>query len=101
MEHTSDRRQRWPLFAGRARQRTEQTAEDYSEIAQHLVDLLHKIEQEAYDNPKLVHELAICGQRDAAFIRAALTDIRAWMVDARRAGSASEEEKPRDQQSAG
>jgi len=53
--------------------------------------LLRKIEQEAYDNPALVHELAICGQRDAALIRAALTDIRAWMVDARRGHGASEE----------
>jgi len=53
--------------------------------------LLRKIEQEAYDNPALVHELAICGQRDAALIRAALTDIRAWMVDARRGHGAPEE----------
>lgn len=84
MANAKDRRLGWPIFAGRARRRTEQTAEDYGEIAQRVLDLLRQIEQEAHDNPDLVRDLAIVGQRDVALMKSAFADIRSWMVDAQR-----------------
>lgn len=83
MPHASDRQYQWPRYAGRARQRTEETAADYGEMAQQIIELLRSIEQEAYTNPALVRELAIYAQRDAALIKAALADIRSWMIDAK------------------
>jgi hypothetical protein len=48
-----------------------------------MLDLFHTIEREAHDNPQLVRELAIRGQRDAALIRAAFADIQRWMANAK------------------
>ena len=93
MPTTSDRQQPWPRYAGRARQRTEEAAEDYGELAQETIDLLRKIEQEAYDNPALVRELAILAQRNVALIKAGLSDIRSWMIDAKRGREAKSDEE--------
>lgn len=91
MPHASDRQYQWPRYAGRARQRTEETAADYGEMAQQIIELLRSIEKEAYDNPALVRELAIYAQRDAALIKAALADIHSWMVQAARGRAKNEE----------
>ena len=59
-------------------------ARRFGEVAQQIIELLRSIERAAYDDPALVRELAIYAQRDAALIKAALADIRSWMIDARR-----------------
>jgi hypothetical protein len=53
-------------------------------MAQQIIELLRAIEHAAYDDPALVRELAIYAQRDAALIKAALADIRSWMINAKR-----------------
>ena len=84
MTQPRERRLRWPDFAGRARQRTEDVAEQYSSLAETVLDLLRTIECEAHDNPVLVRELALAAQRDVALIKSGLSDIRSWMVEAKR-----------------
>lgn len=42
---------------------------------------LEQIQEAAWNNPKLVYELAILAQRDVALTVAALADIQRWMVE--------------------
>jgi hypothetical protein len=78
-----DRRLRWPDYADQDRQRTEDSAEDHGVLAEQLLDLFRTIERESHDNPALVRELALIGQRDAALIRAAFADIQRWVANAK------------------
>lgn len=84
MATASDRQQRWPIYAGQARKRTEETAEDHADLLRHVLDMLQQAQRDAFDNPQLVHDVLILAQRDIALTIAALTDIRSWMIDARR-----------------
>ncbi len=59
------RRQALPTHAGQARPRTEETAHDYAETLRQVLAQLEQIQEAAWDNPKLVYELAILAQRDA------------------------------------
>jgi hypothetical protein len=42
---------------------------------------LEQIQEAAWNNPKLVYELAILAQRDVALTVAALADIQRWMIE--------------------
>ena len=75
------RRQALPTRAGQARQRTEETAHDYAETLRQVLAKLEQIQEAAWNNPKLVYELAILAQRDVALTVAALADIQRWMVE--------------------
>ena len=70
-----------PRGAGQARQRTEETAHDYAETLRQVLAKLEQIQEAAWNNPKLVYELAILAQRDVALTVAALADIQRWMVE--------------------
>lgn len=80
----SDRQQRWPTNVGQYRRQTEETAEDHSEHLRRVLTMLGQIQEAAFEDPKLVYELAIRAQRDIALTIAALSDIRSWMVQAAR-----------------
>src|SRR6266511_2710047 len=87
------RRQGLPTRAGQARQRTEETAHDYAETLRQVLTMLEQIQAAAWDNPKLVYELAILAQRDVALTIAALADIQRWMVEVALGKPAESEER--------
>jgi hypothetical protein len=74
------RRQGLPRGAGQVLQRTEETAQDQVEVLSTILAKFEQIQDAAWTNPKLVYELAILGQRDAALVMAALTSIQNWMI---------------------
>jgi C4-dicarboxylate-specific signal transduction histidine kinase len=84
MATSSNRQQPWPRYARQARERTEETAEDHARTLRGALAKLEKIQDVAFDNPRLVHDLAILVQRDVALAIAALSDIRSWMIEAER-----------------
>lgn len=54
---------------------------NYAETLRHVLAKLEQIQEAAWNNPKLVYELAIFAQRDVALTVAALADIQRWMVE--------------------
>ena len=72
------------MYANQARERTEQAAEDHAELLRHVLDLVRQAQDAAPHDPELADKLLSYAQRDIALSIAALTDIRAWMVDAKR-----------------
>ena len=54
---------------------------------------LEQIQEAAWNNPKLVYELAILAQRDVALTVAALADIQRWMVEVALGKPAESEER--------
>jgi hypothetical protein len=58
-----------------------------------VLEKLEQIQAAAWNNPKLVYELAILAQRDVALAVAALADIQRWMVEVALGKPAEAEER--------
>ena len=80
----SDRQIAWPVYADQARKRAMAAAEDHADLLRDVLKMLRQIQTAAHTDPALVYELVITAQRDVALAISAFTDIRAWMVDAKR-----------------
>ena len=82
---SSERQQRWPRYAEQARKRTEKAADDYAELLRQV--LAHA--RQAQDlvvagKANTAIEELLHSQRDIALTIAGLTDIKNWMLEARR-----------------